>query len=593
MWNNAQYNGNFPQSKLDCSNESWKLVFYDEFDGNSIDVTKWFTYRPTSNGTDNSAYSRGINDGEFKGLFVDSNVEVDNGKLKLHVKKETTTWFGETFGYSAAIINSKYNHQYKYGKFEARIKMHKGGGFFPAFWLFNGYEIDIIEYKGIMDAKKFPATLHRYWTDNGVSLHKQDPYSIKRVNGNRVDFSQNFHIYAVEWSPHKIDWFVDGNLVRTVYRYRQDKQKIKYIDGNAYIYSIKEYVDCDNYQNITPIDESKVMGDAPLNIILNTSINDNPVKFGTIDDNDFPSFMEIDYVRVYQKVPQTGKYDLCGGTIDGLEEICFGGQETYTFNGDLDNITWTTSTNFNIINTSSNSIIVSPTNNGFSTGWVKATVDFVHAPCSTKTYTKTLYAGNLITGTINQSTPVYSSQTLQTVNFITANTGNTFTTFNVELDNPTNTYDWQITSGNGSIGGTNWNPQLITIPPNSTSLSYEISTTTDCGNISRTVAFVPTSGWYRISPNPASDFIQIQAVDDFEVLHSDENGNLTNTIIRPQIQKVELYELHSETKILETNSNTPQKILSLDIGNISKGNYILRIYDENNFIINYNILIER
>jgi hypothetical protein len=66
-----------------------------------------------------------------------------------------------------------------------------------------------------------------------------------------------------------------------------------------------------------------------------------------------------------------------------------------------------------------------------------------------------LYAGQLISGTVNQTNPIYLSQPLQTVNFITAPSGNSYTTFNVDLDNTTVNYNWQITSGNGTIGGSN------------------------------------------------------------------------------------------------------------------------------------------
>lgn len=97
------------------------------------------------------------------------------------------------------------------------------------------------------------------------------------------------------------------------------------------------------------------------------------------------------------KTPQTGKVDLCSGEINGNDEICFTGQESYTFDtfdGENSNVTWTVSTNLNIINTSDSIITVTPTSTAFTTGWIKATVNFTHAPCSTKTYTKTLYAGD-------------------------------------------------------------------------------------------------------------------------------------------------------------------------------------------------------
>ena len=143
LWTSWQYNGNFPQSNLDCSTEDYKLVFYDEFDGTAIDTDTWFTFSPDGgpgfNGTDNCFWARGRSGGSFWGLLIDQNVEVNNGLLKLHVKKEPNVWFGVDFNYSAAMIWAKPQHEYLYGRFEARIKMHNGTGL----WLVKNMSIDI------------------------------------------------------------------------------------------------------------------------------------------------------------------------------------------------------------------------------------------------------------------------------------------------------------------------------------------------------------------------------------------------------------------------------------------------------------------
>jgi beta-glucanase (GH16 family) len=562
-WTPWQTYSTFPSSNLDCSNQSWKLVYYDEFEGTAINTSDWYTFSPDGgvncSGTDNCFWARARGGGNFWGLFMDDNVEVDNGMLKLHVKKEPNTWFGVNFNYSAGVIWAKQDFQY--GKFEARIKMHKGGGFFPAFWLTSSTEMDIIEYPGGKTPKKYGITL---W---GQGSTISDIHQVTDVNGNVIDFSQGFHVYSAEWTPHKAEFFVDGYLVREFYRY-QRKLPIG-VQG----------VDCDTYQSSGKFRESLVMSDASKAIVFNTSVMFDEDKYGAIKDSDFPSTMEVDYIRVYQKTPQQGKYDLCGGTIEGLDDICYGGQETYTFSGDYSNVTWTTSSNLNIIGTTANTVTVSPTTTGFSTGWIKATVDFIHAPCSTKTFIKNVQTGELINGTINLNN---SSQPLQTVNFISGNSGNSYTTFNVDLDNTANTYNWQITSGNGTIGGTNWNPQLITIPPNSTSLSCEISTTTDCGIIARTVAFVISSGWYRISPNPANNYLNIATIADYEVEHSSDTGELTKTLIQPSFSKVTLFNFYTAEQVFEQNAFQPIKQMTVDIGHLPKGKYLLKITNELN-----------
>ncbi len=562
---------NFLTSNLDYSNDAWKLVFYDEFDGTAIDTDTWYTFSPDGgpncNGTDNCFWTRGRQGGDFKALFLDNNIEVDNGLLKLHVKKEETIWYDSTFDYSAAMIWSKPNFQFLYGRFESRIKMHKGGGFFPAYWLYGTHEIDIIEYPGGKTPTEYPTTVH----GNG----KQDPHRITSINGNSIDLSQGFHTYVVEWSPHKVEWFVDGHLVRTFYRY----QKKRFL-GNT-------YVKCNNYNSTGTFRESKLMGEVSMSVIFNTSVMKNINKYGVIDDNDFPSTMEVDYIRVYQKIPQSGKVDLCDGEIEGSDEICYTGQETYTFStldGENSTVTWTTSPNLNVINTSNNEITIEPTSSVFTSGWIEATVDFVHAPCSTKTFTKNLYAGQLIEGTyVSGST---TQKTLQSVNFSNSNS------FNITLDNPTNTYTWQLSSGNAAFGNPNANPQWVQIISGSSSASFNISTSTDCGLISRTVAFVHTSGWYRISPNPSSNYIYIEAEEDYEVQYSDETGEVTTQLIQPSFSKVTLYNFNNGEQVFEQNAYQSVKNMTLDISHLPAGQYVLHIDNEYN-TTTHQIIVER
>ncbi|MFK7949163.1 MAG: family 16 glycosylhydrolase [Saprospiraceae bacterium] len=570
----------FPYSNLECSGEPWKLVFSDEFDGTTINTNTWYTFSPDGGnctaGLDDCFWARGRdgdNGGNFKGLFRDQNIDVNNGSLKLHVKKESNTWYGVDFDYSASMIWSKANSQFKYGKFEARIKMHAGGGFFPAFWLFSvsGKEIDIIEYKGGKKLTEFPTTIHR-WSPS----HLQDVYSVKSIGTNTIDFSKGFHTYSVTWDPHIIIWYVDNIEVRRFYRYQTKRW-----DGVIIPF------DCSNYKSNPKLRESLFMDDARTSIILNTSIIEDDDRLGAIDDNDFPSYMEVDYVRVYQRFPQTGKVDLCSGEISGSDEICFNGEQTYNFNtfdGESSTVTWTTSSNLNIVSTSNNIITVNPTSSTFTSGWIEANVNFTHAPCSTKTFKKFLYGGGLIEGTYISGS--YNSQPLHTVNFSNSNS------FTINLDNPLNTYIWQLTSGSANIGGTNWNPQTLQIASGSSSASVNISTNTDCGLISRTVAFVHTGGWYRVSPNPSSNFIYIKAEEDYEVEYSDKNGELTTQLIQPSFSKVTLYNLNSGEPIFEQNAYQPVKNMTLDIAHLSTGQYVLHIKNEHN-ISTHQIMIER
>lgn len=551
VWTTKSYYKKFPySSNLDCSNDSWKLVMYDEFNGTNVNFNMW-----KSHNGDTSLVSRTKN---LPALILDENLEVSNGTIKIYAKKEQNTFQDSLFEYSTGFLWSKESYTPKYGKFEAKIKVVAVSGLRSAFWTWGGHEIDIIEYLG-NKPKQYTSDLH-----HGDGNHYSEP--IKNKPNSNTNYSTGFFIYAVEWSPHKIEWFVNNVSVRKIYRY----QYYNY-------FGIYKNVTCSSNYNSGYFRKNLLFGDNYQYVILNLAVEDDG-KSGFLDDNDLPTYMEVDYVRIYQKSPQQpGFRDLCDGEIAGNEEICFSGIETYSFEGDYDSVTWLISNNLNLVGTTTNSITVSPKSSGFSTGWVKATVDFIHAPCSTKTYTKTLHTGQLITGTINQGSPQYSSQSLTTVNFITQNTSNPSTTFNVDLNNLSNPFHWQITSGNGTIGGTNWNPQLITIPSNSNSLSCEISTTTDCGVIARTVAFVPTSGWYRIGPNPTNGLVSINAIDDFEVMHTDEFGEIAATVIKPQFEKAIIYNFNTGEQVFSQQATQPLKSMYLNIDHLPKGRYVLKV----------------
>ncbi len=566
----------FPASNLECSNEPWKLVFYDEFDGSSINTNKWYTFSPDGgpgcNGTDNCLWARTR---DLQQVFSDDNLEVNNGMLTIYAKKEDITFMDELFHYTGGFIGVKPQFKTQYGRFEARIKLTDGDGLRCTFWSIEaGFEIDFVEYLGNRK-RRFLTDVHHDGNHNGFHVKNQPSWLI--------DYSNAFHIYAVEWSPHKIEWFVDGISVRTLYRYQ-------IVTFNPDRFS---NIDCNN----TPesgdlIRENLLFDDDPQSVILNLAVEGNVAGNSDVDDSKLPRSMKVNYIRIYQKNIQSNYYDFCGGTFDGVEDLCFGATETYTFQGDYSNVSFSKSSNLNIVNTTPNSVTISPTNTGFSTGWVKATVNFAHAPCSTKTYTKTLYAGQLISGTVNQTNPIYLSQPLQTVNFITAPSGNSYTTFNVDLDNTTVNYNWQITSGNGTIGGSNWNPQLITIPPNSTSLSCNISTTTGCGVISRTVAFVKTSNWYKVGLNPTNGLLNIIAIDDFEVQHSNDNDEIVYTTIKPTFTKSTLYNFETGEQVYSQESIEPIKFMTMDIAHIPKGKYILQIKNEE-ITSTHQIIIER
>lgn len=186
--------------------QTYQLVWADEFNGSSVDLTKWSFQN--GNGCPNMC---GWGNGELQSFTNESkNVNVANGVLTIKAIRENVN--GSSFTSSKLITNGL--HAWKYGRFEARMKMPLGRGTWPAFWMLptnNQWpttgEIDIMEYRGDLP-KQTNGTLHygQAWPNNlwdgSHYIHSQN-------------LSDDFHLYAVEWDENKIQWFFDNVLIKT------------------------------------------------------------------------------------------------------------------------------------------------------------------------------------------------------------------------------------------------------------------------------------------------------------------------------------------------------------------------------------------
>ena len=178
-----------------------KIVFEDDFNSGKLDKSVW------------SVSNQGLNWNNEDQAYTPDNVSVENGKLILTARRES--WKGLSLRadnpgitvsaeYTSGEVNS--NLSWKYGRFEAKIKVSSTKGILSAFWMtpVDGTwppEIDIVE---VLGHDPFTA----YFTNHyGVqSSHKMN-------NGkftSRDDLSKDFHIYSVEWDKDSIRWFIDG-----------------------------------------------------------------------------------------------------------------------------------------------------------------------------------------------------------------------------------------------------------------------------------------------------------------------------------------------------------------------------------------------
>ena len=194
------------------------------------------------------------------------NVSLDGaGNLAITAREEA--YLGRS--YTSGRINTSGLFEHDYGRFEARIKLPRGQGIWPAFWLLGdnfgtvGWpacgEIDILEYRG-----QQPRIVHG-------SLHGPGYSGGSAVTGSfelaGEDFSDDFHVFAVEWSPGRITWIVDETRYQTV---TADDLPA----GTTWVF------------------------DHPFFVILNVAVGGNFVGPPNASTT-FPQTMLVDYVRVY------------------------------------------------------------------------------------------------------------------------------------------------------------------------------------------------------------------------------------------------------------------------------------------------------
>ncbi len=192
--------------------QTYQLVWYDEFDGPDIDLTKW-EYEVNGDGGGNNELQ----------YYTDrpENSFIENGCLVIQALEETYTGPDGTRDYTSARLRTLNKGDFLYGRFEARIKLPSGQGMWPAFWMlptdwiYGGWaasgEIDIMEAVNIPTS--IYGTIHYggSWPDNVSS-----GCTYTEGHGPKAtDFSQDFHIYAIEWEPDVMRWYVDGNLYCT------------------------------------------------------------------------------------------------------------------------------------------------------------------------------------------------------------------------------------------------------------------------------------------------------------------------------------------------------------------------------------------
>lgn len=282
----------------------WQLTFSDEFNGTSLDSGKWATEygydtecvvaNPPPPGE--TPYCNRSNNDE-KEWYIDSSPRVENGVLKLVAQKNDCSgdhlpdrsyapYSCENFPYTSGMVSTHNRFSQLYGFFEARLKLPKGQGFWPAFWLIPQLppanspaevywppEIDIMENKGQEIGNIYMTNIYSgEYPKPGSKLNDWSVGGYDASVFSGPDFSKDFHTFAVAWQPGSITWYVDG------------------VERSQTTY------------NLPPGEVNPPDFPGGMQVILNLAVGGNFVDFLLPPDASLPNSLDIDYIRVYKKV---------------------------------------------------------------------------------------------------------------------------------------------------------------------------------------------------------------------------------------------------------------------------------------------------
>ncbi|WP_440897033.1 carbohydrate binding domain-containing protein [Amphibacillus sp. Q70] len=278
----------------------WTLTWHDEFDDDQLNEDNWRIDKGNGYQDDTGEFIHGWGN-EERQYYQEDNVSVEDGHLVLEAREETIHVPGhgrETFHYtSGKVISDGGRFKQTYGRFEARMALPEGQGFWPAFWMMpedsvygvwaSSGEIDIMENAGATPEKVGGAVHYGgRWPNN---THTAEDYYFP----DGTDTS-DFNVYALEWEPGELRWYVND----------------------------EHYWTLNNWESLGPNNPAKYAYPAPFDqdfhIVLNLAVGGwyggDPDETTEFED----SRVLVDYVRAYE---------LTGREYREPEEPVFEGEE--------------------------------------------------------------------------------------------------------------------------------------------------------------------------------------------------------------------------------------------------------------------------
>ncbi|WP_411551513.1 family 16 glycosylhydrolase [Paenibacillus lautus] len=274
--------------------QGMNLIWQDEFNGTTLDTSKWNYEQGYYLNDDPNTWGWGNAELQH---YTDSaqNVFVQDGKLNIRALNEPKSFPQDPnryAQYSSGKINTKNHFTLKYGRVDFRAKLPTGNGVWPALWMLpqdSPYgtwaasgEIDVMEARGRLPGSTSGAVhFGGTWPAN---QHISGEYHFPEGQ----NINNDYHVYSVVWEEDNIKWYVDGKFFFKV--------------TNEQWYSLA----APNNPN-APFDQ-------PFYLIMNLALGGNFDGGISPNPSDIPATMQVDYVRVYKEngsgnpgnVPVTG-----------------------------------------------------------------------------------------------------------------------------------------------------------------------------------------------------------------------------------------------------------------------------------------------
>ena len=245
--------------------EGYKLVWQDEFnEGTELNAADW-THEVQKDHWVNNELQNYVNHTTPKGRYV---TEINGGKLQIHCFKED----GKIY---SGRVYAHVNLGWLYGYFEASIKLPKGKGTWPAFWMMpvgNDWstnpwpmcgEIDIMEEVGCVP-NEVSSSIHTQDYNHTKGTQKTHAMTISKAE-------VEFHTYALLWTADEITTYVDGKVQLSV------KKSVIGSSHNQWPFHYAFYP------------------------IFNLAWGGDWGGMNGVDESALPITMEVDYIRVFQK----------------------------------------------------------------------------------------------------------------------------------------------------------------------------------------------------------------------------------------------------------------------------------------------------